>query len=84
MAVKREWFVWTSSAELAEAVLVAREAAGWSQGELARRARVTRKFVYELERGKRTLRVDKVLAVLGTLSLLPLIVPAEVASLLPG
>lgn len=83
MAPKREWFVWTSSAELAEAVLVAREAAGWSQGELARRARVTRKFVYELERGKRTLRVDKVLGVLGALSLLPLIVPAEVASLLP-
>lgn len=82
MAAQREWFLWTSSAELGEAVLVAREAAGWSQGELARRARTTRKFVYELERGKQTLRVDKVLSVLGTLSLMPLIVPSEVAAML--
>ena len=41
MAAMPEWFVWTSGAELGEAVLVARGAAGWTQGELARRARVT-------------------------------------------
>ena len=82
MAAMPDWLVWTTGAELGEAVLMAREAAGWTQGELARRARVTRKFVYHLERGKGTLRVDKVLQVLGALSLAPLIVPAEVLKML--
>ena len=82
MATKPDWFVWTSGAELGEAVLMAREAAGWTQGELARRARVTRKFVYHLEHGKGSLRVDKVMQVLGALSLMPLIVPAELLEML--
>ena len=82
MAAKPDWFVWTSGAELGEAVLVAREAAGWTQAELARRARVTRKFVYNLEHGKSTLQVDKVIQVLGALSLAPLIVPAELLRML--
>jgi y4mF family transcriptional regulator len=82
MAAMPEWFVWTTGAELGEAVLVAREAAGWTQAELARRAKVTRKFVYSLERGKGTLRVDKVMQVLGALSLAPLIVPAELLKML--
>jgi len=82
MAAMPEWFVWTSGAELGEAVLMARGAAGWTQGELARRARVTRKFVYHLEHGKGSLRADKVLQVLGALSLAPLIVPAEMLRML--
>ena len=82
MAAMPDWFVWTNSADLGQAVLVAREAAGWTQGELAKRARVTRKFVYGLEHGKGTARVDKVMQVLGALSLMPLIVPAELASML--
>jgi y4mF family transcriptional regulator len=82
MATMPDWFVWTSGAELGEAVLVAREAAGWTQHELGRRAGVTRKFIYNLEHGKGTLRVDKVLQVLGALSLAPLIVPAEVLRML--
>lgn len=82
MAAMPDWFLWRTSAELGEAVLVAREAAGWTQGELARRARVTRKFVYSLEHGKSTSRADKVLQVLGALSLMPLIVPAELAAML--
>ena len=82
MAAMPDWFVWTTSAELGEAVLMAREAAGWTQAELSRRARVTRKFVYSLEHGKGTLRVDKVMQVLGALSLAPLIVPAELLKML--
>ena len=82
MAAMPDWFVWTSSAELAQAVLVAREASDWTQSALAKRAGVTRKFVYELERGKGTLRVDKLMQVLGALGLAPVILPAEVLRLL--
>jgi transcriptional regulator with XRE-family HTH domain len=77
MASMPGWFVWTTSAELGEAVLVARAAMGLTQGDLAARARVSRKFLCELERGKSSLRVDKVTAVLAALGLMPLIVPAE-------
>jgi y4mF family transcriptional regulator len=70
-------FVWTSSAELGEAVLTARKAMGLTQGGLAARAGVGQKFLYNLERGKGTLRLDKVMAVLGALRLAPLIVPVE-------
>ena len=82
MATMPDWFIWTNSTELGQAVLVAREAANWTQSMLAKRAGVTRKFVYELERGKGTLRVDKVMQVLGALGLMPVIVPAEVMRLL--
>jgi transcriptional regulator with XRE-family HTH domain len=77
-----DWFVWTSGAELGEAVLVARKAAGLTQAGLAARARVTTKFVYSLERGKGTLRNDKALAVLRALGLFPLIVPLEALGVL--
>lgn len=76
------WFTWMTSAELGEAVLTAREAAGLTQAGLAARARVSRKFVFELERGKGTLRIDKVSAVLRALGLTPLIVPVELLSAL--
>jgi len=82
MAAMPDWFIWSSSAELGQAVLVAREAAGWTQHDLARRAGVARKFIYNIEHGKGTLRVDKVLQVLGALSLAPLIVPAELLRML--
>jgi y4mF family transcriptional regulator len=77
MAGMPGWFVWTTSAELGEAVLVARKAMGLTQLALARRAGVSGKFVYNVERGKGTLRVDRVMAVLAALGLMPLIVPAE-------
>lgn len=76
------WFAWTTSAELGDAVLTAREASGLTQAELAKQARVSRKFIFELERGKGTLRIDKVSAVLRALGLTPLIVPAELLSAL--
>jgi y4mF family transcriptional regulator len=77
MAGMPGWFVWTTSAELGEAVLVARKAMGLTQLALAHRAGVSGKFVYNVERGKGTLRVDRVMAVLAALGLMPLIVPAE-------
>jgi HTH-type transcriptional regulator/antitoxin HipB len=77
MAETPQWFVWTSSTELGEAVLVARKAAGLTQTALAQRAGVTARFLYSLERGKGTLRVDKVSAVLAALGLAPLLVPVE-------
>jgi transcriptional regulator with XRE-family HTH domain len=77
MAGMPGWFVWTTSAELGEAVLVACKAMGLTQLALARRAGVSGKFVYNVERGKGTLRVDRVMAVLAALGLMPLIVPAE-------
>jgi y4mF family transcriptional regulator len=77
MAKMPGWFVWTTGAELGEAVLVARKAAGLTQAALAQRAGVGDKFLYNLERGKGTLRVDKVMAVLAALGLMPLIVPVE-------
>lgn len=78
------FFVWTSSAALAEAVLVARKALGLSQAELAARAGVGRTLVWQIERGKGSLRVDKVMAVLTALRLILLLLPAEVLPQLSG
>jgi len=77
MAQMPGWFVWTTSAELGEAVLVAGKAHGLTQAALGARAGVTAKFIYHLERGKTTLQVGKVTRVLAVLGLMPLIVPAE-------
>ena len=77
MAAMPGWFVWTTSAELGEAVLVARKAMGLTQAALAARAGVTARFLYSLERGKGSVRNDKTIAVLAALGLMPLIVPVE-------
>lgn len=61
--------VWRTSSQLAQAVRSARERLGLTQGDLAKRARVGMKFLYELEAGKDTLRSDKVLDVLDVLGL---------------
>jgi HTH-type transcriptional regulator / antitoxin HipB len=61
--------VWRSGAQLGAAVRAARERMGLTQAELARRAVVGLKFLYELESGKDTLRADKVLDVLDVLGL---------------
>jgi HTH-type transcriptional regulator/antitoxin HipB len=44
-----------------------REARGLSRAELAQRCGVGRRFIYDLERGKPTLRFDKLYAVLRVL-----------------
>ena len=60
---------WRKAADLARAVRAARERMGLTPTKLAARAKVSRKFVYDLESGKETLRMDKVLAVLAALGL---------------
>jgi HTH-type transcriptional regulator / antitoxin HipB len=61
--------IWRSGVHLGAAVRAARERMGMTQVELARRAAVGLKFLYELESGKDTLRADKVLDVLEVLGL---------------
>jgi HTH-type transcriptional regulator / antitoxin HipB len=68
-----------SPAELGKAVRVAREAMGLSLREAAERARVGKRFVLELERGKPTARLDKVLTLMAAVNLLALLVPLEEA-----
>lgn len=82
MGQRPEYFVWTNGAELGQAVLVAREAMGLKQADLAARAGVGRKFLWQLEHGKATLRNDKVMRVLEELSLMPLLVPREMLAML--
>jgi transcriptional regulator with XRE-family HTH domain len=73
----QQLLVWTTNADLAQAVLNAREASGLSQAELSRLARVDRKLVYRLERGSGNVRVASLMRVFAVLRLAPLIVPAE-------
>ena len=69
----------TSPAELGAAIRRARIALGFSYHEAATRCRVGRRFFNELENGKPTARLDKTLAVMMGVGLLPLIVPLEEA-----
>jgi HTH-type transcriptional regulator / antitoxin HipB len=71
--------VWHSSSQLAQAVRTARERMGLTQAQLAQRARVGLKFLYELETGKDTLRADKVLDVLDALALRLIVAPTQPA-----
>ena len=75
MAAAPEFFVWTTSDELGNAVLTMRKSLGLSRAALAQRSGVGYRFLWDLERGKVTVRNDKVMAVLGALGLMPLIVP---------
>ena len=52
---------------IADDIARLRKAAGLTQAELAERAGVGLRFVRELERGKRTVRLDKVQQVLDLL-----------------
>jgi y4mF family transcriptional regulator len=67
--------VWRSGRQIGAAVRAARERMGLTQAELARRAAVGLKFLYELESGKDTLRADKVLDVLEVLALELVVTP---------
>jgi len=69
----------TSPAELGAAIRRARMALGLSYRDAAIRCRVGRRFFNELENGKPTARLDKTLAVMMGVGLLPLIVPLEEA-----
>jgi y4mF family transcriptional regulator len=82
MASEPQFFVWRSSADLADAIVNGRKALGLSQAALARRAGVGRRFVVELEHGKPTVRADKALAVLRAVELMPLVLPMTLISTL--
>lgn len=56
-------------AEIGSAVRRARKAAGLRQNDLARLAGVGTRFLIELEAGKPTVRLDKLLAVLAALGI---------------
>ena len=77
-----EFFIWTTSEELGNAVLTMRKSLAISRHALAQRSGVGYRFLYDLERGKVTVRNDKVMAVLAALGLMPLVVSAEAASVL--
>ena len=72
--------VWRSGKQIGAAVRGARERMGLTQAELARRAAVGLKFLYELESGKDTLRADKVLDVLNVLAIELVVTPAGPAA----
>ena len=72
--------VWRSGKQIGAAVRGARERMGLTQAELARRAAVGLKFLYELESGKDTLRADKVLDVLDVLALKLIVMPSAPAA----
>ena len=55
--------------EIGQAVRRARKALGLRQDELAAAAGVGLRFLVELERGKPTVQLDRVLAVMGALGL---------------
>ena len=82
MATMPDWFVFTSTAELGVSVLVARKALGLTQAGLAAQARVGARFIHDLERGKGTVQVAKVIAVLAALRLISVLVPAEAEAML--
>lgn len=58
-----------SPSDIGAAVRRARKAAGLRQDDLAGLAGVGTRFLIELEAGKPTMRLDKLLAVLGTLGI---------------
>ena len=62
-----DFLVLDTPSALGPLVLSLRQARGLSQSELARQCGVGRRFIYDLERGKPTLRFDKVHTVLGAL-----------------
>lgn len=62
--------------ELGLEIRRARSARGWSQAELAAMARVGRPWLSEVERGKPTAEVGRILAVLDALGLAMDLVPA--------
>ncbi|MFA7243307.1 MAG: type II toxin-antitoxin system Y4mF family antitoxin [Sulfuricellaceae bacterium] len=59
----------SSPDELASAVRARRKALGLTQADLAGLAHTGNRFIVDLERGKPTLRIEKVLVVLALLGL---------------
>lgn len=66
-----------SPAELGRAVRAARLARSLTQEDLADRAKVSRKFVNQLEEGKVSAHLGKVLTVMMSVGLVGMVVPVE-------
>lgn len=66
-----------SPAELGRAVRAARLARGLTQEDIADRAKVSRKFVNQLEEGKASAHLGKVLTVMMSAGLVGMAVPVE-------
>jgi HTH-type transcriptional regulator/antitoxin HipB len=71
-----------SPAELGRGLRAAREARGMTQNDLAARARVHRTFIIDLENGKESAHLGKVLTVLMSVGLVGVLVPVEAAQTL--
>ena len=59
----------------------ARKSKGLTRPEVAAMAGVGLRFIYDLERGKPTLRMDLVLRVMATVGLMALVIDSETAKL---
>jgi len=66
-----------SPAELGRALRAARLARGLTQEDIAERAKVSRKFVNQLEEGKASAHLGKVLTVMMSAGLVGMAVPVE-------
>lgn len=66
-----------SPAEIGRAVRAARLARGLTQEDLAVRAKVSRKFINQLEEGKTSAHLGKVLTVMMSAGLVGMVVPVE-------
>jgi y4mF family transcriptional regulator len=69
--------VLTSPAAIGAAVREAREARGITQDDAAQKAKVSRKFVIDVENGKESLHLGKALKVLMAAGLVAVLVPAD-------
>jgi len=69
----------TSPAELGGAIRGARNAVGMSLRDAAAHCRVSLRFLHQLEGGKPTARLDKVLQVMFALNLIAIVVPLDAA-----
>lgn len=67
-----------TEAQFGRELRTVRNSMGMTQAELAKRAGVGLKFLYQLESGKKTLRMDKVMDVLEVLSVRMVFVPTSV------
>ena len=71
--------LFTSAKAVGELIRARRTAAGLTQLAASRRCRVGRRCFIEVENGKATARLDKVLSVLAGMGLLAIVVPYEAA-----
>ena len=67
----------TSPQVLGLVIQRARKASGMSQREAARRCGVGPRFLVDVENGKATVRLDKVMAVMNGVGLMTLVLPVE-------